>query len=72
MRQEAQSNLDQLLGIQRLNFFPAFAGGVNAQISRLAANETDLYMLDAERGRVLHASVITSYSIHYTKLYESV
>jgi len=58
LRQEAQSNLDQLLGIQRLNFFPAFAGGVNAQISRLAANETDLYMLDAERGRVLHASQV--------------
>ena len=58
MRSEAQSNLDQLLGIQRLNFFPAFAGGVNAQISRLAANETDLYMLDAERGRVLHASQV--------------
>lgn len=58
LRQEAQSNLDQLLGIQRLNFFPAFTGGVNAQISRLAANETDLYMLDAERGRVLHASQV--------------
>lgn len=58
LRQEAQSNLDQLLGIQRLNFFPAFASGVNAQISRLAANETDLYMLDAERGRVLHASQV--------------
>lgn len=58
LRQEAQSNLDQLLGIQRLNFFPAFVGGVNAQISRLAANETDLYMLDAERGRVLHASQV--------------
>ncbi len=58
LREEAQSNLDQLLGIQRLNFFPAFAGGVNAQISRLAANETDLYMLDAERGRVLHASQV--------------
>jgi len=58
LRDEAQSNLDQLLGIQRLNFYPAFAGGVNAQITRLAANETDLYMLDAERGRVLHASQV--------------
>jgi uncharacterized membrane protein len=58
LREEAQSNLDQLLGIQRLNFYPAFATGVNAQISRLAANETDLYMLDAERGRVLHASQV--------------
>jgi hypothetical protein len=58
LREEAQANLDALLGIQRLNFYPAFVGGVNAQISRLAANETDLYMLDAERGRVLHASQV--------------
>jgi hypothetical protein len=58
LREEAQTNLDQLLGIQRLNFYPAFNGGVNAQISRLAANESDLYMLDAERGRVLHASQV--------------
>jgi hypothetical protein len=58
LRQEAQSNLDQLLGILRLNFYPAFAGGLNVQISRLAANETDLYMLDAEQGRVLHASQV--------------
>jgi hypothetical protein len=58
LRNEAQSNLDTLQGIQRLNFYPAFSSGVNAQISRLAANETDLYMLDAERGRVLHASQV--------------
>jgi hypothetical protein len=56
MREEAQTNWDKLLGIQRLNFFPIFTSGLNTQISRLAASETDLYMLDAERGRVLHAS----------------
>jgi len=55
-RQKAQSELDTLEGIQRLTFYPAFSGGLGAQISRLAANETDIYMLDAERGRVLHAS----------------
>lgn len=58
LRSEARSNLDTLQGIQRLNFYPAFSNGVNAQISRLAANETDLYMLDAERGRVLHAGQV--------------
>jgi len=58
LRNQAQSNLDELQGIQRLSFFPAFSSGVNAQISRLAANETDLYMLDAERGRVLRASLV--------------
>jgi hypothetical protein len=58
MRETAQSSLDKLLGIQRLNFYPAFVLGVDAQISRLAANETDLYMLDAEQGRVLHAGQV--------------
>jgi len=58
LREEAQTKLDALLGIRRLNFYPAFVGGVNAQISRLAASETELYMLDAERGRVLHASQV--------------
>jgi len=56
MRQEAQSKRDALLGIQRLDLYPAFVGAVNAQITRLAANETDLFMLDAEQGRVLHAA----------------
>jgi hypothetical protein len=54
-RKEAQGELDTLAGIQRLTFYPALSSGIGAQISRLAANETDLYMLDAERGRVLHA-----------------
>jgi hypothetical protein len=56
LRQEAQTSLDSLLGIQRLSFYPVFNSGINTQISRMAANETDLYLLDAERGRVLHAS----------------
>ncbi len=58
LRNEAQTNLDKLLGIQRLSFYPAFPSGINGQISRLAANETDLYMLDAQQGRVLHASQV--------------
>jgi hypothetical protein len=56
LREEAQGNWDALLGIQRLSFYPVFSNGLNTQITRLAANEADLYMLDAERGRVLHAS----------------
>jgi len=56
MRLEAQTNLDELLGIQRLEFFPAFSGSTGVQISRLAANDTDLYLLDAEQGRILYAS----------------
>ena len=58
LRQEAQSKLDSLEGKLRLNFYPALGSGIGAQISRLAANETDLYMLDAEQGRVLHAAQV--------------
>ncbi|GAB4503044.1 MAG: hypothetical protein Fur0043_00360 [Anaerolineales bacterium] len=53
LREEAQSSLDALLGIQRLDFYPVLGSGVRAQISRMAANESDLYLLDAEQGRVL-------------------
>jgi len=58
MRLEAQSNWDELLGIQRLEFFPAFSGSTGVQISRLAANDTDLYLLDAEQGRILYANQV--------------
>ncbi len=56
MRQEAQAKLDQLEGITRLQFQPV-AIGINAQVSRMAANENDLYMLDAVRGDVLHIAI---------------
>lgn len=58
VRDDAQANLDRLMGVLRLEFIPAFANGISGatQISRLAASESDLYMLDAERGSILHAS----------------
>ncbi|HJS18282.1 MAG TPA: hypothetical protein VJ785_06025 [Anaerolineales bacterium] len=58
LRADAQTNLDGLMGIVRLDFIPAFPNGVSGttQISRLAASESELYMLDAERGDVRHAS----------------
>jgi hypothetical protein len=57
LRTEAQFQLDILLGIVRLEFAPAFPNGLGnaTQISRMAANESDLYMLDAEGGKILHA-----------------
>jgi len=58
LREEAQKNYDALLGIQRLDFYPVLGSGVNAQISRMAANESDLYLLDAEQGRVLRVSQV--------------
>ena len=56
LRQQAQTQLDSLLGVKRLTFTPAFAVELTAQISRMAASETDLYMLDATQGRVLRAA----------------
>jgi hypothetical protein len=60
LRSEAQANLDNLLGIVRLEFASAFpnglGGGSATQITRMAASESDLYMLDSESGRILHAS----------------
>jgi len=58
LRSEAQSRLDSLMGIIRLEFVPAFGNGLGGatKISRMAANESDLFMLSAEDGRILHAS----------------
>ncbi len=57
LRQEAQARLDALLGVTRLQFRPAFNPALNAQISRMAASDSDLYMLDAARGEILRAAV---------------
>jgi hypothetical protein len=58
LRSEAQNNLDSLMGVIRLEFIPAFTGGLggSTQVSRLGASESDLYMLDAEHGSILHAA----------------
>jgi len=57
LRNEAQFQLDILMGIVRLEFIPGFPNGLGnaTQISRMAASENDLYMLDAETGKILHA-----------------
>jgi hypothetical protein len=58
LHSEAQANLDNLMGVIRLEFIPAFPNGLGGskQISRLAASESDLYMLEAKGGEILHAS----------------
>lgn len=58
LRADAQANLDKLEGVVRLKFIPAFPNGLggSTQISRLAASESELYMLDAERSTIHHAS----------------
>ncbi|MFZ5905246.1 MAG: hypothetical protein ACOYZ8_17015 [Chloroflexota bacterium] len=55
LRVEAQNSLDVLEGVRRLDFAPAFSNGVGVQISRMSASETDLFMLDAVTGNILHA-----------------
>ncbi|MFZ5882960.1 MAG: hypothetical protein ACOYYI_04180 [Chloroflexota bacterium] len=58
LRSETQAKLDTLMGVVRLEFIPAFPNGLGGavQISRMAASESDLYMLNAESGAILHAS----------------
>jgi hypothetical protein len=58
LRNDAQNKLDSLMGIIRLEFIPAFTNGLGrtVQISRMAASESDLYMLNAENSAILHAS----------------
>lgn len=55
LREEAQSNLDSLLGIMRMQFSPAFSAKPNIQVSRMAATENDLYLLNAASGEVMRA-----------------
>ena len=60
IRQEAEGRLDILRGITRLDFHPTFSSGLRIEISRMAASETDLYMLDARTGSVAHAAITNS------------
>lgn len=55
IRREAETKLDELLGITRLQFSPAFSGGLGIEISRMAASESDLFLLNAEKGEALRA-----------------
>ncbi|RJP51703.1 MAG: hypothetical protein C4583_08065 [Anaerolineaceae bacterium] len=66
LRQEAQARLDALLGITRLNFSPIFSGGLSAEVSRMAASDSDLYMLDAAQGSILRAVIGRGYEMDVT------
>ena len=59
LRQEAQTALDNLDGILRLDFHPAIISTLDrsVQVSHMAATDNDLYLLDAARGDVIHASM---------------
>ncbi len=55
LRQEAEQALQQLLGVVRLRFQPALSEALPAPISRMVIVQGDLYLLDAQNGRVLRA-----------------
>lgn len=55
IRQEAEAKLDQLLGITRMQFNPAFSASLGIEISRMAVSETDLFLLNAATGEALRA-----------------
>jgi uncharacterized membrane protein len=57
LRIEAEQNLDELLGITRVQFNEAFVSRIGINISRMAASETDLFMLNADNGEVLRAQL---------------
>ncbi len=57
LRQEAEANLDILLGIARLQFNQAFSTNLGVDISRMSASETDLFLLNAANGEVLRAQL---------------
>ncbi|MBL8050613.1 MAG: hypothetical protein JNM46_05270, partial [Anaerolineales bacterium] len=56
LRKEAEANLDILLGITRMQFNPAFSSKPNIDVSRLAASENALYLLNAANGEALRAT----------------
>ncbi|GAB1469215.1 hypothetical protein MASR2M66_00910 [Chloroflexota bacterium] len=56
LRREAEASRDQLLGIYRLKFNPAFSTRLGIDVSRMAASEKDLYLLNAANGEVLRAT----------------
>ena len=55
LRKEANDHLDALLGIMRLQFSAAFSSKLGIEISRMAASETDLFLLNASNGEVSRA-----------------
>jgi len=62
LRLQAQGSLDAMDQIIRLDFRPAIYGGLprTIQVGKMAAGETDLYMLDDYSGRIIRAYLTSS------------
>jgi hypothetical protein len=59
LRSKAMEALDNLDGVVRLDFQPAITSALGgpAEVSRIVANDTDLYLLNAQGGNVLRATL---------------
>jgi hypothetical protein len=69
LRSQAEIALDGMDGITRMDYRPAISGGLAAsvQVTSLIASGSDLYMLDASKGRVIRASLTgTGYEVDST------
>jgi len=57
LRATAIANLDTLDAIKRLDYQPAIVGGldVGVRVTQMVSTASDLYMLNAKQGSVLHA-----------------
>jgi hypothetical protein len=57
LRQQAQTALDNMDSILRLDFHRTIIGSLSnsVQINQMAATDTDLYMLDSARGAIIRA-----------------
>jgi len=55
LRLEAETRRDQLQNILRMQFNAAFSSPLNFNVSRLAASDLDLFMLDAQSGQAYRA-----------------
>jgi hypothetical protein len=62
LRSQAEIALDNMDGITRMDYRPAISGGLAAsvQVTGLIASGSDLYMLDASKGRVIRATLTAS------------
>lgn len=71
LRTETQAKYDSLMGIIRLDFQAGFTNGLggSVQISRMAASESDLYMLNAENSAILHAA-FTGQKLEYDAAFD--
>ena len=70
-RLEAQTALDHIDAINRVNFIPAFdsAPGRSVHVSRISATDTDVYFLDAVTGSV-YRGVYNGHNYDFDKTYQ--